>query len=213
MRLSSNFKHTMKRKILEDLYTAAGESTQKRQSDIAKRNNEYALEPYNHILDQLPSELVAHAFRCTVLIKYKADPDNPTRYALDTTWSYDFDTPIVTFVDKPLRSYSHISTASTALDPRLYQDAANLAEEVLALQKEKQELTDYLDHTLEQWSGTKQLETVWPVSLHKYLPVPRNTLRGSLKKSKNTTTKSIPTASAAPIGLGERLTTNLLEGS
>tara|TARA_R110002096_G_scaffold17613_1_gene60926 strand:+ start:337 stop:978 length:642 start_codon:yes stop_codon:yes gene_type:complete len=213
MRLSSNAKYNMKRKILQELYEAAEESAQKRQSNIAKRNNGYLLEPYKHILDQLPSELIAHAYRCTVLIKYKADPDNPTRYALDTTWSYDFDTPTITFVDQPLRSYSHITTTSTTLDPRLYQDAAGLAEELLALQKEKQELTDYLDHTLEQWSGTKQLETVWPVSLHKYLPVTSNKLRGPLKKSKNTAIKNIPTASAAPIGLGERLTTNLLEGS
>ena len=80
---------------------------------------------------------------------------------------------------------------------------------MLALRKEKEELSNYLDETLEEWSGPKQLKTVWPESLHKYLPVskPRN------PRDPNRIKPPIPTAAAAPDSLGTRLTNNLLEGS
>tara|TARA_R100000781_G_C4059804_1_gene120610 strand:+ start:295 stop:921 length:627 start_codon:yes stop_codon:yes gene_type:complete len=208
MRISDSAKRIMKNEILEDLYRKSEDELKDRAGIIAQQNRIYELEPYQAILDTLPVDLIAHSKDYKVNIQYKRDEDG--NHALDEKWTHDYDKPVPAFIDPNSGGYSINNTPTIGkLDSRLHTEAAKLAEDMLALRKEKAELLDYLDRTLEEWSGPKQLKTVWPESLHKYLPVtkPRN------PRDPNRIKPLTPTAEAAPTGLGTRLTNNLLEGS
>lgn len=209
MRISDSAKRTMKNEILTDLYSKAENELKNRQGAVAKQNRIYELEPYQAIIDTLPVDLVAHTKDYKVNIQYK--PDEEGNHALDEKWAHYYDNPVPAFIEPHSSGYSSINNTAKVgkLDPRLYTEASKLAEDILALRKEKEELSNYLDKTLEEWSGPKQLKTVWPESLHKYLPVskPRN------PRDPNRIKPPTPTAEAAPTALGTRLTNNLLEGS
>ncbi len=200
MKISESAKREMKNKILEDLYGKPEVDLFSRQEDIARRNRIYELEPYQDILDTLPENLIAHARQYTVQINYKPSEDGST-HAISEQWKYYYEDAVPTFVLPGSNTYGSFTSVIGKLDPRLYTEAAALAEDLIFLRTEKDELTKYLKETLEEWSGPKQLRTVWPESLHKYLPA----IKPRAKKDKS----SVPTA---PTALGTRLTTNLLEG-
>lgn len=207
MRISDSAKRNIKNRILEDLYRNAEDELKDRAGSVAQQNRIYELEPYQAILDTLPVELIAHTKDYRVNIQYKRDENG--KHALDEKWNHYYEKPVPAFIEPNSGGYHTSNVAITGkLDSRLHPKASKLAEDMLALRKEKEELSNYLDETLEEWSGPKQLKTVWPESLHKYLPVskPRNPRDPSNKPP-------APKAAAAPTSLGTRLTNNLLEGS
>lgn len=208
MRISDSAKRTMKNDILEDLYRKAEDELRERAGTIAQKNRIYELEPYQAIIDTLPVNLIAHTKDYKVNIQYKRDEDG--NHALDEKWTHYYDKPVPAFIEPHSSGYSNINNTAIVgkLDPRLHTEAAKLAEDMLAIRQEKRELFEYLDETLEEWSGPKQLKTVWPESLHKYLPVSKPRTRRD-----PTDKPPVPKAAAAPTGLGTRLTNNLLEGS
>jgi hypothetical protein len=206
MRISDSLKRAMKAEILEDLYKKPEDELNKRQADICKRNRIYELEPYQDILNALPVELVAHARQYKLDITYKRDSET-NKFAIDETWSHYYETDVFAFVSLGQSNYGSISSINGTLDSRLYNETAILAEELLELRKTKKELDKYLTDTLEKWSGPKQLRTVWPESLHKYLPVIK-ARTPKVAKDK----PPVPMAAEAPTSLGTRLTANLLEG-
>ncbi len=63
--------HTIKRKILSNLYGANEESIKERKEDIARRNREYFMEPLRPIMDQLPFDLLQHTSQYQLFINYK----------------------------------------------------------------------------------------------------------------------------------------------
>lgn len=207
MRISDSAKREMKSNIISDLYSKSEATLKDREEDIAKRNRIYELEPYQEVLDSLPVELVAHARMYQVQIKYKPEQNDPDIHAIDEKWGHYYEKDVMAFVSPNGNNYGTTTGITGKLDYRLYTDAAALAEELIELRAAKKELRDYLDSTLEKWSGPKQLRTVWPESLHKYIPV----IKARTPKSKKDKPSS-PTAAEAPASLGIRLTTNLLEG-
>ena len=207
MKISDSTKRTMKHNILSDLYNKAENELNEREKAIVKQNHIYELEPYQAIINTLPINLIAHAREYKVHIRYKPNKDGT--HAFDEKWGHYYDKDVPAFVRPDAGGYSSTPAIVGKLDPRLYTKAAELAEDILTLRKEKQELFNYLDETLEKWSGPKQLKTVWPESIHKYLPIPKP----RTPKDPNETKPPAPVAAAAPTGLGTRLTTNLLEGS
>ncbi len=209
MRISDHEKRNMQDKILNDLYSAAQDALTLRKQAVAKKNRELYLAPYLPILDQLPVELIPHHNSYKVQVSYRRDP-NTSAYAINDRWEYKADKPLIN-PHSPLGGGSYYSGAAVAvgkLNPQLYEETAAVCEDQLALTKEREELETFLRDTLRQWSGPKQLQKVWPESLHSYLPTPKP--RAPRKKKE---VAPAPEPIAAPAALSTRLTTNLLESN
>lgn len=201
MRISDNAKWQMKNKILDDMYAKAEIALTARQVAIAKKNREYYFEPYLPLLDKLPPELISYHTDFCVGVSYNQNAEEINR-RLNATWRYTADRQLPNPQKLPIAKHSIGYPADTALDPRLYKEAAVLAEDIITLRNERDELTDFLTTTLENFSGSNQLKKAWPESLHKYLPA-------TVARTK----KAKPEPVAVPETISTRLVTNLLEGN
>ena len=206
MRISDGSKYSMKNEILKDLYQKAEESIKDRRIEISKQNREYYLAPYLNSINELPTELVAKENRFHSKVRYKVDPSDDSK-GVTEIWEYREEIPQINPITQNNAGYSSTSPTSISLDPRLEALAAELCEDIMSLKAEKDQLTKFIDDTLNKYSGPKQLRTAWPSSLHKYIPV----MKPRAVKVKTATVIAVP--EAAPDVLGTRLTTNLLEGS
>ena len=203
--------HTIKRKILSNLYGANEESIKERKEDIARRNREYFMEPLRPIMDQLPFELLQHSSQYQLFINYKLS-NTDLMQGVCEVWEYNSYNP--TDVNPLWRhtypnSARHLHDIPGNLDSRLALEAAQLCEETIALRTEKIAMEEFLDTTTSQYSGSLQLRKVWPASLHKYLP-PEPT------KNRTKSIKAIKASApqfTAPDFLNTRLTNNLIEGN
>ncbi len=206
MRLSWHDIRAIKNKILEDMYGAAEEDFEERKTAIAKQNREYYLAPMQHLLDQLPIEILSRDCAFGVTIKYAPNPNDPGT-CVSGVWKYFTDTFCINphYVD----SYGNLRTLHIELNPRLYAITAKLCNEILVIEAERKELLNYLNITTEKYSGSVQLKQIWPATLHKYLPPEPP----KVKKKKKTTTKLVTADPSIPEFIPIRLTTNLLEGN
>lgn len=212
MRISTYNLSSIKRRILDDMYSKTEQNLETRKTLIAQQNRDYYLEPLDHILAELPDEMLPQHKEYTVRIKYKQNTKD-TEFALNELWTYRSEIPILNPHEQysaTKYSYQH-APAESSLDPKLYAITAILCNEILALQVERDELSDFLHKTTQKYSGTLQLRKIWPESLHKYLPAePAKTPR------KNKILKGNPIELLDPVVptfIPTRLTTNLLEGS
>ncbi len=203
MRLGSWDLIKIKKKILEDMYGAAEADFEERKTEIAKQNREYYLAPLMPILDQLPEDMITRDYLYKLIIKYSPDPKNTFITKIEQTWVYKSDTLQIN-PHSPTQQYEQ---AESKLDSRLYGITKTLCNEMLELLEEKKKLTEYLNETINKYSGTLQLRKVWPEYLHKYLPA--EPPKVSRKKK---VPKSIKADPAIPDFIPTRLTTNLLEG-
>ena len=207
MRISDSAKRAMKSEILTDLYKDSEDKLDERKSAIAEQSRKYYLQKHQAVIDQMPNEMLTKNRTYELEIKYKLDPED-SDVGLTQSWYYRTELPQLNPTRSGMNTYSSDNPAEQKLDERLQVQAAALAEDIIALRTEKRELHSFLTDTLEQWSGPVQLKTVWPQSLHKYLPVPKpRTPKAKVDKP------AAPVAAVAPTSLNTRLTTNLLEGS
>tara|TARA_R110000822_G_scaffold283469_2_gene404974 strand:- start:742 stop:1368 length:627 start_codon:yes stop_codon:yes gene_type:complete len=208
MRISDGAKGNMKREILEDLYGKAEKILDQRRSAIAERSRELDIIPYQELIDQLPKELLSHTKSHRIKINYKIDSTSITT-DLSEYWECRFDSSTIGFNEWGDRAYyGDCRPSDSKLHPTLYKEGDLLATDIIALTEERKELEKFLKETLDKWSGPKQLKTVWPESLHKYLPVMKARAPNTAKKI-----SEVPAAATAPSTLNTRLTTNLLEGA
>jgi hypothetical protein len=198
----------IKNKILGDLYGKKEDELEDRQIAIAKQSREYYLAPIQHLIDQLPIEMVSHDRDYQLRIKYTPDKDK-SNISIDEKWVYKAETPIINPVDASSRgSYNH--TPEKIPDKSLWNITEQLCKEMLALKAERDEQNHYLLQTTKMYTGSVQLRKAWPESLHKYLPNEpvkperkiRNAITGKLVKSPDP---------VVPESLKTRMTTNLLE--
>ncbi len=208
MRLSWHELSIIKRKILNDLYEKSELAFSRRQDEIVQQNREYYFESIQHLLDQLPDEIIAKNTRYVVKICYLPPGTSieDTLEIVNKTWEISGDS-----IPNPtsLGNYSKEYPTPNKLDSRLYNKTKILCDEMIVIQKEKHDMEKFLHSTTEQYSGTLQLRAVWPASLHKYLP-PEPTKQAKVNKQKQKAAKAI--IPAVPKNLTNRLTTNLLEG-
>ena len=218
MRISSYELHSIRTKILEDLYSTLEAKIVARQDTIVQKNRDLWLAKYQPLLDQLPESMVTREREYKVSINFQLGkgltkeplskdqyPDNRSfndhgRYYDFTKvyelWTYRFESKLV----NPKDNYE-----GEPLHPDLYPETAQLCEEILKLRKEKEEMKDYLIQTMRKYTGSKQLKKVWDESLHKYLPA--EPVKGPRKA------KVEPETVPTPDFLKTRMTTNLLEGN
>tara|TARA_Y100001951_G_C11265909_1_gene255507 strand:+ start:188 stop:811 length:624 start_codon:yes stop_codon:yes gene_type:complete len=206
MRIGTYDLRNIKAKILTDLYLTTEKELTKRRVAIAKQNREYYLKPVQHLLDQLPIEMVSHDTEYVLRIKYTPKTEN-IKEIVDERWEYKTDKPVIN-PQSYTSSHSYSRSPENTLDPRLYDVTAKLCNDIIAVRTEKEELEQFLSTTTNKYKGSLQLRKIWPESLHKYLPTePIKIPKQSRSKVKNTTVDP-----AIPTSLNTRLTTNLLEG-
>lgn len=202
MRIAESTKRVIQNRILTDLYSSPKEALEQRKSEIARKNREYELAPYMELINKLPKELIAHTHSYLLKINYQMDAESPENQLTDT-WRYDTEVTMINFKDPKEFSYRAMSLDGT-LDKRLYVEAAQLAQDIISLRKENNEMEAFLSKTLLNHSGPAQLRKVWPEYLHKYLPA---------VKAKAPRKRVEKEDIAVPEALKTRLTTNLLEGN
>jgi len=212
MRISEYNKGCIRHRILDDLYEKTLNELFKRQQKVAKDAFNYAVAPYLETLNSLPDGLVPRVQSAQVHIKYKSPVEvHPEFDNVNEHWRCSFDTPQIGFVDTEQYSYGRVTPHPVSLDPRQYEETAELLNELIAIRAEKGKLTQYLRETMNKFSGSLQLRKVWPDTLHKYLPAePAKTPKATITKPAR---KKAPELAVAPINLKARLTTNLLEDS
>ena len=219
MRIGDYELKRIKDKILRELYQLTEEALNLRKIEIAELNRKYFLEPLQHIIDQLPIDLITHDTQYAVQINYTpADKqglvtdENRDQITVDEKWEAMTDKPVINPKHATGHNqYSYHGGYRSKLDPKLYRKAAKLCDELLVLRKEKTAFQAYLTETTNMYKGSLQLRKVWPESLHKYLPAESTNLVHRRKKvSANKVVK--PADPVAPTFLNTRLTTNLLEG-
>ena len=208
MRIGDYELRNIREKILTDLYGKSEEKFENRKEAIAKQNREYFIEPLMSTIVSLPVELIAHTNQYSVKIKYTSpSADKKENPDIIENWGFRSNKPIPNPKDPSKNSGSYYeSIPDQPLDPRLHDTTAQLCEEILKLNKEKAEMSNYLADTTRRYKGSVQLRKIWPGSLHKYLPPEPVKIP---KKSKEKINKDDP---EIPNHLTHRLTENLLEG-
>ena len=208
MRIGDYELRNIREKILTDLYGKSEEKFENRKEAIAKQNREYFIEQLMSTIVSLPVELIAHTNQYSVKIKYTSpSADKKENPDIIENWGFRSNKPIPNPKDPSKNSGSYYeSIPEQPLDPRLHDSRAQLCEEILKLNKEKADMSNYLADTTRRYKGSVQLRKIWPGSLHKYLPPEPVKIP---KKSKEQISKDDP---EIPDHLTHRLTENLLEG-
>jgi len=205
MRIGDYELRNIRSKILADLYQKSEDKLKERKVAIAKKSRELYLEPIQHLLDQLPIEMVCHDKEYYLRVKYTPNADK-TEIMVDEKWEYKTDQNIINPQSNTKGGSYYSNTPENTLDPRLQKCAAELCSDILALRIEKEKMNSYLVETTTKYTGSLQLRKVWPETLHKYLPAePVKVSRPKPAKKVSVPDPRVPTT------LKTRLTTNLLE--
>lgn len=199
----------IKAKILKDLYGKKEEEFNLRKSKIAEQNRQLYLKPLQHIINQLPPELIAHNTRYVVKIAYTPTIDGDK--SVHENWTYSANSAIPNPLDHGKASYYDPSLVNT-LNPKLQPEAAQLCNEILVIRSEKADMEYYLDTTMKKYKGSLQLRKVLPEVFHKYLPAEKPKVTKTRVNTQISKKEKIPDMQAPEI-LGARLTNNLLEGN
>ena len=207
MRIGDYELRKIRGKILDDLYKKSEDELKKRKTAIAKKSRELYLEPIQHLLDQLPEEMVCHDKEYFLRVKYTPN-DDKTEIMVDEKWEYKTDTNIINPQHSTKGGSYYSNTPENALDHRLQGSAAELCKDILALRIEKQKMSSYLIETTKMYTGSLQLRKVWEPALHKYLP--KEPVKVKRSKPIGSNGKKVPDPTT-PIFLKNRMTTNLLE--
>ena len=202
MRIGSYDLQQIRRKIIDDVYKTLEQVLSDRKTEIAKQNRELWLKPVQHLLDQLPEEMVTRCNEYNVKIKY-TPTDDKSEIMIDEKWQYRTEDAIINPVEGSSTGYSNAS--ENKLHPQLQTITAQLCDDILKLRKEKTQIENYLKETTSNHKGSLQLKKVWPEHLHKYLPA------APIRVGKKA--KTVIQNPDVPVFLKERLTSNLLEGN
>jgi len=200
----------IKQQILTDLYEKSEQEFVQRQTKIVEQNRKYYFEPIQHLLDQLPAEMISMSNRYQIKICYlpigTSTDENERHRTVVGIWGIELENRMPN--PATLQQYNQVCPTENNLDPRLYPITAKLCNEMIIIQKEKHKLQEFLNTSMDQYSGTLQLRKIWPDYLHKYLPA-EPTKQAKLNKQKAKALKAI--APAIPEFIKTRLTINLLE--
>jgi hypothetical protein len=195
----------MRGSIIDSAYRKREGELEIRKTAIAKKNRELQLEPIQHLLKQLPIDIISHADEYIVRVKYTPEKDN-TAVKLDEKWAYKTDDPVIN--PQKVSNSHYQNTPDNELKEELWPTTGELCEDILELRTEKEELTTYLNETTKKYTGSLQLREKWKnePGLLKHLPAePVKVSRPKPVKKVSDPDLKVPTF------LKTRMTTNLLE--
>jgi len=159
----------LKSSIIDGLYRKREDELKVRRAAIAKKNRELQLAPIQYLLDQLPTDMVAHADEYVVRIRYTREEDK-TNVLIDEKWDYKTDTPVIN--PQKISNSHYQNTPDNDLKEELKEGADKLCEDIITIKTEKEEMSAYLNETTRKYTGSLQLRKKWkdePMLL-KYLP-------------------------------------------
>ena len=191
--------------ILDGLYRKREDDLKVRRTAIAKKNRELQLAPIQYLLDQLPTDMIAHADEYVVRIRYTRE-GGLGGVLVDEKWDYKTDTPVVN--PQKVSNSHYQNTPDNDLKEELQKEADKLCEDIIELKTEKEEMSVYLNATTSKYTGSLQLRKAWKnePGLLKYLPAE------PVKVSRPKPAKKVVVPDLeVPAFLKSRMTTNLLE--
>ena len=205
MRIGDYEIRNIRGKITDGLYRKREDELNVRKTAIAKRNRELQLAPIQHLLSQLPVNMISHADEYVVRIKYTPEKDK-TKVLVDEKWEYKTDTPVIN--PQKVSNSHYQNTPDNELEEELKEDTVKLCEDIISLRSEKEAMTEYLVETTTKYTGSLQLRKVWkdhPMLLKHLPPEPVKVSRPKPAKKVSVPDREVPTF------LKNRMTTNLLE--
>jgi hypothetical protein len=200
----------MKSAILGELYQKREDDLDERRTAIAKQSRELYLNPYQHLIAQLPKEMVSHDREYKVKIEYfppKKLFEDKSDISVNEKWTFREETPVINPVHTTNRG-SYNQTPENDLQEELQEVSDKLCEDILELLIERQSMTEYLTVTTNKYTGSVQLREKWKnePAFFKHLPPEP----AKIKKPKPAKKVPIPDLEI-PAFLKERKTINLLE--
>jgi hypothetical protein len=204
-KMGSSEIYKLRSSITDGLYRKREDELKVRRAAIAKKNRELQLAPIQYLLDQLPTDMIAHADEYVVRIRYTREEDK-TNVLVDEKWDYQTDTPVIN--PQKVSNSHYQNTPDNDLKEELKEEADKLCEDIVFLKTEKEEMSLYLKETTSKYTGSLQLRKVWKdhPMLCKYLPAePVKVSRPKPEKKVSVPDREVPTF------LKTRMTTNLLE--
>ena len=197
--------YKLRSSILNGLYYKREDALKVRRAAIAEKNRELQLAPIQYLLDQLPTDMIAHADEYVVRIRYTRE-GGLGGVLVDEKWDYKTDTPVIN--PQKVSNSHYQNTPDNDLKEELKEEADKLCEDIIELKTEKEEMSVYLNATTSKYTGSLQLRKAWKnePGLLKYLPAePVKVLRPKPAK------KVVVPDLEVPKFLKTRMTTNLLE--
>ena len=195
----------LKGNILDSFYRNREAELAVRRTVIAKKNRELQLAPIQYLLDQLPTDMIAHADEYVVRIRYTRE-GGLGGVLVDEKWDYKTDTPVIN--PQKVSNSHYQNTPDNDLKEELQEEADKLCEDIIELKTEKEEMSVYLNATTSKYTGSLQLRKAWKnePALLKYLPAE------PVKISRPKPAKKVVVPDLeVPTFLKNRMTTNLLE--
>ena len=195
----------LKSNILDGFYRKREAELAVRRTVIAKKNRELQLAPIQYLLDQLPTDMIAHADEYVVRIRYTRE-GGLGGVLVDEKWDYKTDKPIIN--PQKVSNSHYQNTPDNDLKEELKEDADKLCKDIISLRTKKEEMTKYLVETTNKYTGSLQLRKAWkdhPMLLRHLPPEPVKISRPKPEKKVVVPDLEVPTF------LKTRMTTNLLE--
>ncbi len=195
----------MRGSIIDGAYHKREQELEVRKTAIAKKNRELQLAPIQYLLDQLPTDMIAHADEYVVRIRYTRE-GGLGGVLVDEKWDYKTDTPVIN--PQKVSNSHYQNTPDNDLKEELKKEADKLCEDIVELKTEKEEMSVYLNATTSKYTGSLQLRKAWKnePALLKYLPAE------PVKVSRPKPAKKVVVPDLeVPTFLKTRMTTNLLE--
>ena len=148
----------LKGNIIDGLYRKREDELKVRRAAIAEKNRELQLAPIQYLLDQLPTDMIAHADEYVVRIRYTREEDK-TNVLVDEKWDYKTDDPIIN--PQKVSSSHYQNTPDNDLKEELKEESDKLCEDIITIKTEKGEMATYLNETTSKYTGSLQLREKW----------------------------------------------------
>jgi len=195
----------IRNKILDELYSKREDELKIRKTAIVKENRELYLKPIQHLLDQLPIEMISHATEFIIRAKYTPNIDK-TEILLDERWEYKTSQPMIN--PQKISTIHYQNVPENILDPTLQKSVDEICNAILVLRMEKAKMRTYLVETTTKYSGSVKLRELWkdhPIFYKHLPPEPVKITKPKSEKKVSSPDLEVPTF------LKQRMTTNLLE--
>ena len=168
-KMGNNEIYKLRSSILNGLYYKREDALKVRRAAIAEKNRELQLAPIQYLLDQLPTDMIAHADEYVVRIRYTRK-GGLGGVLVDEKWDYKTDTPVIN--PQKVSNSHYQNTPDNDLKEELKEEADKLCEDIIELKTEKEEMSVYLNATTRKYTGSLQLRKAWKnePALLKYLP-------------------------------------------
>ena len=216
MRISYTRQYEMKEQIENDLYKKPRQILNEKKAILVENNHKVWLHQYEDTLRLLPDTMINMSD--DIRLKVPAIPfeefDLPESeranfdiYSCDeNNWSCNIGKKVPMMMETT--SYYHSQGIPVPMQDALKDEIIALRIEEHLFEKEKRDLSDYLNKTFEVCTTTTKLRKAWPSTLQKYIPPePARAAR----KAKPKVTVEEDELIAPTQAVKERMTENLLQ--